>query len=302
MRVAISGASGLIGTALSRSLQDDGHEVRRLVRTDSEDPAAIRWDPRSGSIDAAALDGVDAVVHLAGAGIGDKRWTAARKRLIRESRTKGTDLLARTLAGLDRPPKVLVSASGVHAYGDGGDEVLTETSPRGEGFLAGVVEAWEQATEPAGAAGIRTAFARSGLVLSRRGGGLVPMLRLFRLGLGGRLGSGRQWMSWISLTDEVGALRFLLDEDGVSGPVNLTSPNPVTNRDFTAALGRALHRPTLLPVPRLGPRLVLGELADELLFCSLRVKPTVLAAAGYRYRHPELDGALQAVVAGEVDR
>ncbi|MGH9212079.1 MAG: TIGR01777 family oxidoreductase [Acidimicrobiales bacterium] len=305
MQVAITGASGLIGTALSRSLRADGHQVRPLVRPGtgrSDDADAIRWDPQDGSIDAAALEGVDAVVHLAGAGIGEGRWTAKRKRLILESRTKGTGLIARTLAGLKRPPKVLLSASGVNAYGDGGDKVLTETSPPGEGFLAGVVAAWEQAAQPAVEAGIRTAFTRNGLVLSREGGGLKPLLRLFRLGLGGRLGSGRQWMSWISLADEVGALRFLIDHDDIAGPVNLAAPDPVTNRDFTRALGRALGRPRLLPIPRFGPRLVLGEMADELLFCSLRVEPAVLEAAGYQFAHSELDGALAAVLAGEVDR
>lgn len=304
MQVVISGASGLVGSALARSLRADGHDVHPLVRPTGgrrDDRNAIRWDPAGGSIDATALEGVDAVVHLAGAGIGDGRWTAKRKRLILESRTKGTALVAETLANLKSPPKVLVSASGINAYGDGDDKVLTENSPRGKGFLAGVVEAWEGATRPASDAGIRTVFARSGLVLSRVGGGLKPLLRQFRLGLGGRLGSGRQWMSWISLTDEVGALRFAIDTD-IAGPVNFTAPDPVTNRDFTRALGKALHRPTFVPVPRFAPRLVLGEMADELLFASLRVEPAVLERSGYQFTHPDLDGALAAVVAGEVDR
>jgi uncharacterized protein (TIGR01777 family) len=304
MEVVISGASGLVGTALARSLRADGHVVRPLVRPGGggrDDAEAVRWDPSEGSIDATALEGVDAVVHLAGAGIGDARWTAKRKRLILESRTRGTTLVAETLAKLQAPPKVLVSASGVHAYGDGGDRVLTETSPRGTGFLAEVVEAWEAATRAASDAGIRTVHARSGMVLSRAGGALKPLLRLFRLGLGGRLGSGNQWMSWISLTDEVGALRFAIDGD-LAGPINFTAPDPVTNRDFTRALGKALGRPTFLPVPQFGPRLVLGEMADELLFASLRVEPTALETAGYRFTHPDLDGALAAVVAGEVDR
>lgn len=302
MRVAISGASGLIGTALGGALQADGHEVVPLVRdgtggrSGADRPGAIRWDPAGGTIDAAALEGTDAVVHLAGASIGSGRWTAARKRLIRDSRTQGTALIARTLAGLDQPPRVLVSGSGVNAYGDGGDTVLTEASPRGQGFLADVVEAWEAAAAPAADAGIRTVFSRNGVVLARRGGALTPMLRLFRLGLGGRLGSGRQWMSWISLPDEVAALRFLIERDDISGPVNVTAPEPVTNRDFTAALAHALHRPAVLPVPRLGPRLVLGEMADELLFVSLRVQPAVLQEAGFRFSHPDVATAFAAVL------
>jgi uncharacterized protein (TIGR01777 family) len=302
MQVAISGASGLVGTALSESLRDDGHRVLRLVRAASDGPDAIQWDPLRKSIDGSALDGVDAVVHLAGAGIGDHRWSARHRQAIRESRTKGTALIARTLADLDHPPKVLISASGMNAYGDGGDKVLTETSPAGEGFLADLVAAWEQAAKPAEAAGVRTVFARSSMVLSRRGGALVPMLRLFRLGLGGRLGSGKQWMSWISLTDELGALRFLLDHD-VTGPVNLTAPNPVTNREFTKALGEALHRPAVLPIPRFGPRLVLGrDMADELLFASLRVHPAVLEAAGFQFAHPDIRSGLEAALRDEAGR
>jgi uncharacterized protein (TIGR01777 family) len=301
MRVVISGASGFVGTALTRSLQADGHTVHPLVRPGGgrrDDPDGIRWDPEGGSIDTEALEGVDAVVHLAGAGIGDRRWTAKRKRLILESRTKGTSLVARALAELQTPPKVLVSASGINAYGDGGNKVLTEKSPRGEGFLAGVVKAWEEAARPASDAGIRTVFARSGLVLSGAGGALKPLLRLFRLGLGGRLGSGRQWMSWITLDDEVGAMRFVIERDDIAGPVNFTAPDPVTNRDFTQAMGKALHRPTVLPIPAFGPRLVLGQMADELLFASLRVEPAVLETAGYDFTHPDLDSALAAVVAG----
>lgn len=302
MQVAISGASGLIGTALSQSLRDDGHQVRRLVRGPSDEPGAIRWDPLGDTIDAAGLEGVDAVVHLAGAGIGDRRWSADHKQAIRDSRTKGTALLARTLAGLERPPKVLVSASGVHFY-RGGSDVLTETSAAGEGFLADVVQTWEQATKPAEAAGIRTVLSRNGMVFSRRGGALPPLLRLFRLGLGGRLGSGRQWMSWISLADEVGALRFLLDRDDVAGPVNMTSPNPVTNREFTKALGQAVHRPAVLPAPKFALGLLLGrQMTDELLFTSLRVRPAVLEEAGYRFQHPEIRQAFDAALRDEVAR
>lgn len=324
MQVAITGSSGLIGRALIRSLRDDGHVVVRVVRPDSATSpggtdgaggaggagagVTVRWDPLRGEIDAAGLEGIDAVVHLAGAGVGDRRWSAARKRVIRESRVEGTTLLAETLARLDRPPSVLVSASGVHYYGDRGDEVLTEASSPGHGFLAEVVRGWEQATAPAAEAGIRTVLARNGVVLSAHGGALPRLLTLFRLGLGGRMGSGRQWFSWISLADEVAAIRFLLDGGGggggggsgtdpVSGPVNLTSPQPVTNQQLTKALGQALHRPTVLAVPRFGPRLVLGrEMADEMLFMSQRVHPEALQTAGYRHHHPDIDTALAAVL------
>lgn len=297
MDVAISGASGFVGTALTRSLRDDGHRVRRLVRRPSDEPDTVSWDPEGGSIDAAGLADVTAVVHLAGASIGGARWSARYKQAIRDSRVKGTILLARTLAELDPPPQVLLSASGVHAYGDRGDEVLTEESSRGKGFLAEVVAAWEEAAAPAQAAGIRTVFGRSGLVLSGEGGVLPQMLRPIRLGVGGRLGSGRQWMSWISLVDEVGALRMLLDRDDIAGPVNLVAPAPVTNRDFTEAAGRVLHRPTWLPVPKFAPRLLLGrEMADELLFGSLRVRPATLEKAGYQFRHPDIQTALEAIL------
>jgi uncharacterized protein len=319
MQVAITGSSGLIGTALTRSLVDDGHTVLRLVRDDSPSSDAIvpvgadqapservrsvKWDPERGEIDATALDGVDAVVHLAGAGVGDKRWTAARKQVIKESRATGTTALATALVQLERPPEVLLSASGVHYYGDRGDEVLTETSEPGGGFLAGVVAAWEQSTAPAQEAGIRTVLARNGVVLSTEGGALPKLLPLFRLGLGGRMGSGHQWFSWITLTDEVDAIRYLIGADGtgrgkpVSGPVNLTSPSPVTNRQLTKALGRALHRPAMLPIPKFGPRLVTGrEMADEMLFMSQRAQPQALLDAGYEFHHPDIDIALDAVL------
>jgi uncharacterized protein (TIGR01777 family) len=272
-----------------------------VSRRPSDDPSAIRWDPAAGQLDPADLEGVDAVVHLAGAGIGDRRWTAARKREIRDSRLQGTDLLARTLAGLDRRPAVLLSASGVNVYGDRGDEELTEASAPGHGFLAEVVRGWEAATAPAAEAGIRTVTMRSGIVLSARGGALTRLLPLFRLGLGGRMGSGRQWWSWISVDDEVGAMAFLIERDDVAGPVNLTAPAPVTNAELTRALGRVLHRPTLVPVPAFGPRLVVGRgLADELLFNSMRVLPGVLTTAGYRFRHPDVETALAAVLGREV--
>ncbi len=296
MQVAVTGASGLIGTVLCTALRTAGHDVIRVARGDASAADAIGWDPAAGTIDAAGLEGVDGVIHLAGAGIADRRWTDEQKRLILESRTKGTGLLATTLADLDRPPKVLVSGSAIGFYGDRGDEVLTETSEAGSGFLADVCVQWEAATRPAADAGIRVAHARTGLVLSTEGGALQKMLPLFRLGLGGRLGSGRQWWSWISIDDEVGALMWLLDSDR-SGAVNLTAPNPVTNADFTSTLGSVLGRPTWLPVPGFGPKLVLGsELADELLFTSVRVEPQALLDGDYRFHHAGLEPALRAVL------
>jgi uncharacterized protein len=301
VEVAITGANGLIGSALARSLRDDGHTVRPVVRPASSDRErgadAIRWDPAAGTIETSGLDGVDAVVHLAGAGIGDKRWSPARKHEIRESRTQGTGLLANTLAGLSRRPAVFVSASAVGYYGDRGDEELTERSSPGADFLAGVVQAWEAAAQPAVEAGIRTVFLRSGVVLSADGGMLPRLVSLFRFFVGGRLGSGRQWMSWVSIDDEVGAIRFLFDRDDLSGPVNVTGPSPVTNAQFTEALGAALHRPTAVTVPAFGPRLILGrEMADELLFVSQRAVPSVLAAAGYDFAHRDVATALQALL------
>ena len=293
MDVAITGASGLIGTALARSLRADGHTVRPVVRRPSAEPGAVRWDPAADAIDAAGLEGVDAVVHLAGAGIGDRRWSAARKREILESRTQGTGLVARTVAGMASPPAVLVSASAVGYYGSPGDEVVTEQSPPGDDFVARVVQAWEAAAQPAVDAGIRTVFPRTALVLAGHGGILPRMALPFRFFVGGRLGSGRQWMSWVSLDDEVGALRFLLDRDDLAGPVNLASPSPVTNGEMAAAIGRALHRPSAVPVPACAPRLALGrEMADSLLFVSQRVRPAVLLDAGHRFVHPDIDAAL----------
>ena len=302
MEVAITGASGLIGSALARSLRVDGHTVRPLVRPASSDPESgadsIRWDPAAGTIERDALDGIDAVVHLAGAGIGDKRWSPARKQEIRESRTRGTDLLARALAGLSRPPTVFVCASAVGYYGDGGDEELTEQSPPGADFLAEVVQVWEAAAQPAVDAGIRTVFLRNGVVLSADGGMLPRLVTLFRFFVGGRLASGRQWMSWVSIDDEVAVIRFLFERADLSGPVNVTSPSPATNAQFTQALGAALHRPAVVPVPAFGPRLVLGrELADELLFVSQRAVPAVLTAAGYDFVHRDVASALRAMLA-----
>jgi uncharacterized protein (TIGR01777 family) len=295
MHVAITGASGLIGTALVARLRAGGHRVVRLVRRDPA-PDDVQWDPANGQLDAARLAGVDAIVNLAGAGIGDRRWTDQYRRTIRESRIATTDLISRTIAVLDPLPKVLLSGSAVGYYGDRGDEVLDERSPAGSGFLPDVCRAWEAATAPAAAAGVRVAHLRTGIVLAAHGGALRKQLPLFKLGLGGRFGSGRQWQSWIVLDDEVGAIEHLLDAD-VEGPVNLTSPNPVTNADFGATLARVLHRPAFVPVPRFGPRLVLGsDLADSLLFEGQRVQPAVLTASGYQFREPDLEGALRALL------
>jgi uncharacterized protein len=296
MQIAITGASGLIGSALAEALRADGHRVRPVVRAPSSDHDAVRWDPGGGTIDAAALEGVDAVVHLAGAGIGDRRWSEARKRAVRDSRTQGTGLLTRTLAGLDRPPAVLVSGSAIGYYGDRDDQVLTELSPPGDDFLAGVVLAWEAAAQPAVDAGIRTVFLRTGIVLTDRGGALPRLALPFRLFLGGRLGSGRQWMSWIALADEIGAIRFAIDRTDVAGPLNAVAPEPVTNAEFARALGAALRRPAAVPVPAFGPRLVMGrEMADELVFISARVRPGVLTDAGYAFAHSDVGGALRAI-------
>ena len=297
--IAITGATGLIGTALAQSLRAAGNAVRPVVRRPTDDPAAVRWDPAAGTIDADGLEGVDAVVHLAGAGIGDKRWSAARKREILESRTRSTELIARTMAAMASPPTSFLCGSAVGFYGNPGDEVVTEQSPPGDDFVAEVVQAWEAAAQPAPDAGIRTVFLRTAPVLAREGGILPRMALPFRFFVGGRLGSGRQWMSWISLDDEVGAIRFLLDRDDVAGPVNLSAPQPVTNAEMSAAIGAALHRPSAVPVPAFAPRLALGrEMADELLFVSQRVQPEVLTGAGYDFVHPDLAGALAAALGG----
>ena len=295
MKVAITGSSGLIGTALKGALAGAGRTAVPIVRRAAR-PGEIAWDPAGGTIDAAGLEGIDAVVNLAGAGIGDKRWTDERKRLILESRTDSTTLLATTIAGLENPPRVLLSASGMDYYGDRGDEVLTETSSAGTGFLPEVCQAWEAAAQPAVDAGIRTAFLRTGIVQTPDGGALAKTLLPFRLGIGGRLGSGDQWWSWISIDDQVGAILHLLDHD-VRGPVNLTAPNPVRNRHYTKALGRALHRPTVIPIPDFGPKLLLGaELAETLLNQSKRVVPEVLTASGYRFRHQTIEECFAAVL------
>ena len=293
MRILLSGASGFIGGALRRALHQAGHEVSALSRSAGTSSNDVRWDPISGELDPAALEGFDAVIHLAGEGIGDRRWNEAHKRRVRDSRIQGTTLLSRTLAGLDKPPAVLLSASAIGYYGDRGDEPLPEDAPAGGGFLSEVVQAWEESTAPARDAGIRVVTMRTGLVLDASGGVLKRQMIPFRLGVGGRLGAGRQYWSWITLEDDVRAMQHLLEAD-VSGPVNLTAPNPVTNSEFTATLGRVLSRPTLLSVPPIALEVVLGkEMATEMLFFSQRVLPSKLEGSGFRFRHPELEPALR---------
>jgi uncharacterized protein (TIGR01777 family) len=295
--VAVSGSHGFVGSALVSALARAGHRVVRLIRGRPVGEDELGWDPDAGTIDAEGLEGIDAVVHLAGAGIGDKRWTEARKRLILESRTKGTGLLARTLAALAHPPSVLVSASAIGYYGDRGDEPLDERSGPGTDFVAGVCVQWEAATAPAAEAGVRVATTRSGLILGRDGGVFPRMLLPFRLGIGGRIASGRQYMSWISISDEVGAILHALTNDAVSGPVNVTGPAPVTNAEFTETLGRVVHRPTVIPTPLLPLRLRYGsELVQHLLVEGQRVLPKRLEESGFRFAHPTLEEALRAAV------
>lgn len=297
MDVAITGASGLIGRALSASLQSDGHRVLRFQRGGVTAGDTIGWDADAGRIDAPALEGLDAIVHLAGEGIGEHRWTAEQKRRIRDSRVRGTAVLAAAVASRERRPHVLVSGSAVGYYGDRDSEVLTEESAPGDDFLAQLCVAWEAETAPATEAGVRTVLTRTGIVLDAHGGALQRMLLPFKLGLGGRQGSGKQWMSWIALADEVGAIRFAIENDAVSGPTNLVAPNPVTNAEFAATLGRALHRPTFLPTPLLPLKLRFGaELVDTLLMVSQRVAPAQLEAAGYQFRFDSLEAALRAVL------
>jgi len=292
MRIAITGSSGLIGSALVASLEADGHTPVRVVRGDGG-PGTVRWDIEAGHIDAADLEGLDGVVHLAGEGIAEKRWTDDQKRKILESRTQGTALLAGALASLTDKPPVLVSGSAIGFYGDRGDEQLTEASEPGTGFAAEVAQAWEEAAAPAAAAGVRVARIRTGIVLAAKGGALERLAGIARFGVLGKIGSGRQWMSWISLADEVSAIRFLLEHD-VAGPVNLTAPGPVTNAVFTKTLGRVLNRPTFMPVPSFGPKLLLGsELARSLLFDGQRVLPDALVDAGYEFQHTDLEPTLE---------
>ncbi|MER0246834.1 TIGR01777 family oxidoreductase [Streptomyces sp. HSW2009] len=293
MRIAVTGASGLVGSALAHDLRRDGHHVVRLVRRAPRTDHEVEWDPHRQWVDAPGLIGCQAVVHLAGAGIADRRWSPARKRELRDSRVLGTAAIAEAVASLDTPPDVLVSGSAIGIYGDTADRRVDEDTPPGHGFLADLCQEWEEAAEPAVEAGIRTAYARTGLGVARAGGAWGRMFPLFRLGLGGRLGSGDQYWSFIALRDEVAALRHIIATESLVGPVNLTAPNPVTNPEVTAAKGRVLGRPTALAVPRPALRLALGELSSDVLG-SQRVIPQRLLDSGFSFDHPTIDGAIEA--------
>lgn len=295
MNILISGAGGLIGTQLSAHLERTGHRVIRLVRR----PAStneVSWNPVKNQLNPADIEGVDSVIHLSGAGIGDKRWTKSYKKEILESRTLSTNLLARTIASLNRKPTAFLSGSAIGIYGARDDTVLNETSTLGTSFLADVCKQWESAATPAVQSGIRTVFLRTGIVLTPKGGALKKQLPLFKLGLGGKFAGGKQWQSWITLDDEVRAIEFLLTAP-VSGAVNLTAPNPVTNAELTSILARVLHRPALLSIPSFGPKLLLGsELADSLLFTGQRVLPTALTSNGFSFTHAHLEEALRSLL------
>ncbi len=295
MHVLITGATGMVGSALAPLLTTGGHQVTKLVRKSPQAGEAL-WEPSKGTIDQAALDTCNAVVHLAGDNIAEGRWNAAKKARILESRVQGTRVLCESLARLAAPPKVLVSASAIGYYGSRGDQWLDEQSSAGEGFLADVCQQWEAATQPARDAGIRVVNVRFGVILSPKGGALSKMLFPFKMGGGGTIGSGKQYWSWITLDDVVGAIHHALLTDSLAGPVNVVSPHPVTNHEFTKTLGRVLHRPTIIPMPAFAARLALGEMADELLLASQRVKPTQLQASDYSFRHAELEPALRALL------
>ncbi|MET7788082.1 TIGR01777 family oxidoreductase [Streptomyces sp900116325] len=294
-RIAVTGSTGLIGTALVRSLRADGHDVVRLVRRPARAGDEVEWDPKRGYVDGAGLVGCDAVVHLAGAGVGDHRWTEAYKQEIRDSRVLGTEAIAQAVGSLDVPPKVLLSGSAIGYYGDTGDRAVDESAPPGEGFLPSVCVEWEAAAAPAEEAGVRTVFARTGLVVGREGGAWGRLFPLFRAGLGGRLGNGHQYWSFIALHDHIAALRHILDTPSLSGPVNLTGPAPVTNGEVTAAMGRVLRRPTLFAVPAPALRIALGDFAVDVLG-SQRVLPRRLLESGFSFAFPGIDASIRAAL------
>ncbi|WP_262701485.1 MULTISPECIES: TIGR01777 family oxidoreductase [Streptomyces] len=295
MRIAVTGSSGLIGTALVRSLRGDGHQVVRLVRRPPRAEDEVGWDPRRERVDASGLMGCEAVVHLAGAGVGDRRWTDAYKKEIRDSRVLGTAAIAEAIASLDTPPRVLVSGSAVGFYGDTGERAVDESAPPGHGFLPDLCQDWEEAATAAQEAGVRTVFARTGLVVSAEGGAWGKLFPLFKLGLGGRMGSGRQYWSFIALRDHIAALRHVLDTPELSGPVNLTAPTPVTNREITAAMGRVLGRPTLFSVPAPALRIALGEMSGDVLG-SVRAVPRRLLDSGFTFACPHVEEAIKAAL------
>ncbi|WP_043682425.1 TIGR01777 family oxidoreductase [Streptomyces xylophagus] len=294
-RIAVTGASGLIGSALVRSLTADGHEVVRLVRRAAKGADEVCWDPEGQYVDAAALDGCDAVVNLAGAGVGDHRWTDAYKKTVRDSRVLGTAALAEAVAALDRPPRVWVNGSAIGFYGETGDRAVDEDAPPGDGFLPSLCVEWEEATTPVQEAGVRTVFARTGLVVAREGGAWAKLFPLYKAGLGGRFGDGRQYWSFVALHDEVAAIRHLIDTEGLAGPFNLTAPNPLTNREISAAMGRVMRRPSLFTVPAPALKLVLGEMSGDVLG-SQRVLPKRLLESGFTFAFPEIEGAIRAAL------
>jgi uncharacterized protein (TIGR01777 family) len=295
MKVVLTGASGLLGRALVSSLRDDGHAAVRLVRRLPAAPDEAQWDPQSGHVDPAALLGADAVINLAGPGLGDRPWTPARKRMLLDDRVSATRTITEAMAAAEPRPRVLLSMSGTGFYGTPGDQVVTEAAPQGDGYVAQIAAAWEQATAPAADAGIRVVRMRTGVVLSANGGAFGRLLPIFRLGLGGRLGSGRQWWSWVALPDYVSAVRFLLDHGEVDGPVNVTAPVPITNADLTKAMGRVLHRPTFTIAPGFALKLPLRDFAEDLLG-GQRSVPQRLLDAGFDFEHPSFEPALRAVL------
>ncbi len=301
MKVLVSGSHGLIGSALVALLKSKGHAVFRLVRREAHSAEEIRWNPVAATVDKDQLEGFDAVVHLAGDSVAE-RWTPAKKARIRNSRVKGTKFLAETLAELTNKPPVLVAASAIGYYGQRGDELLTEQSPVGLGFLASVCREWEAAAQPAAAAGIRVVNLRIGIVLSRKGGALAKMLPVFEIGAGGVLGSGKQYMSWIALDDVLGVIEHAIENESLSGPTNTVAPEPVTNQEFTKTLGTVLGRPTFLPVPSLAVELLMGQMAEELLLASAHVEPVKLLASGYKFAYPNLEGALRHVLERQLAR
>lgn len=298
MRIAVTGSSGLIGSALVPHLRAAGHEVQRVVRRASSAPDEITWDPAKGTIDLAALNGVDGVVHLAGAGVGDHRWSDDYKREILNSRVDSTNTIVRAMQQVEHRPRVLVSASAIGWYGDTGDRIVDETAPAGTGFLADVVRAWEGASQVAVESGIRVVNPRTGLVVAKSGGAWARMFPLFKFGLGGKLGNGKQYWSWISLRDEVCALQFLLEQVHLSGPVNLTGPTPVTNAEVTSVMGHVLGRPTLLPAPAFALKAALGEFSTEVLG-STRVVPAVLEQAQFRFQDSTIESAIRTALDSE---
>ena len=297
MKILISGSSGLIGGAAATALKSDGHNVVHLIRPGkAANPGDVQWDPMHATVDVAGLEGVDVVIHLSGAGIADGRWTEERKQLLRSSRIDTTRVLVDSLSRLKQKPQVLIVASAIGYYGSRGDEILTESSTNGTDFLALVCRDWEAEASRAAATGVRTILLRTGIVLSGKGGALAKMLTPFKLGVGGRLGSGQQWMSWIAIEDVVGIIRYAIANEQVSGPVNVVAPNPVRNEEFTRLLAGMLHRPAIFPAPAFVLRLAMGEMADAVLLGSDRVKPDRMLAAGYKFRFEILEPALRAAV------